>query len=324
MRVLVVAGTGFLGGHAARAFVERGHRVTALVRDEMRAARDPRLEGALLVRGRAGALPQLEPHDVVVYAAGAWVRDDPASADEIARRCREVYVDGVRSLAERARAWSAHFVFMSGTSRFGDREGVLSEESAPGPLSIYGAHKRKSEAILADTEGLRWTAIVPPEVYGAYDASGYARFVQQRIASRRFVLLGDGENRWSLCNVRNVADAMVQIAPGPGLGPLLVADAVPTSQRELASTIARAMGRSALFPRVPRAIALAAAAVNARIPRAGPRFSPAHVRARTRDFLLDTSRARNLGVVPRHDLASGIEEAIAWWRDQERARVGAR
>ncbi|MGZ3449966.1 MAG: NAD-dependent epimerase/dehydratase family protein [Polyangiales bacterium] len=319
MRVLVVAGTGFLGGHAARAFVAEGHEVTVLVRSAERAARDARLRGARIVVGSVSALPALERQDAVVYAAGAWLRDDPASAAEVLARCREVYVEGPTALAERARAWGAHFVFLSGTSRFGDREGPLREDSTPGPMTTFGEHKRKSEAILAGVEGLRWTAIVPPEVYGAHDVGGYARFVFQRVRDRRFVILGDGTNRWSLCNVRNVADAMVKVAGGDGVGPLLVADAEPTSQRELAATIARAMGRTPSFPTIPRVIATTFARLNALRP--GPRFSPTHVRVRTRDAILDTTKATTLGIVPRHGLREGIEEAVAWWQGAGRATV---
>jgi UDP-glucose 4-epimerase len=320
MRVLVVAGTGFLGGHAASAFAARGHEVTVLVRSAERAACDERLNGTRILVGSVTSLPAVLPRqDAVIYAAGAWLRDDPASPAEVLARCREVYVDGVNALAERAAAWDAHFVFLSGTSRFGDREGTATEDSAPGPMTLFGEHKRKSEAILARTEGLRWTAIVPPEVYGAHDVGGYARFVYQRVRDRRFVILGDGENLWSLCNVRNVADAMVEVAGRDGLGPLLVADAKPTSQRELAETIARAMGRTPIFPVVPRSLAHGFARLNAMRP--GPRFSPTHVRVRTRDAILDVAKATSLGIVPRHGLRDGIAEAVAWWQGPGRATV---
>lgn len=322
MRVLVVAGTGFVGGHAARAFLDRGDEVTVVVRDERRARADERLRGARVLVGAAGALPACEPQDVVVYAAGAWKLDDDAPEEEIARRCREVYVDGVQEVAERGARWGAHVMFLSGTSRFGDREGLLEEDTAPGTLSIYGAHKRRSEAIFAGTRGLRWTALVPPEIYGTHnDGGGWVRFVFDRVRARRFVLLGDGDNRWSLCNVHNLTDAMLRLSADDGRGVLLVADARPTSQRELATAIARVLGRRPLFPRVPRTIALAAAALAARVPRRGPRFTPLVVRVRTRETLLDTSKAARAGLVAAHGLDAGIAEAVAWWRSPRRARV---
>jgi nucleoside-diphosphate-sugar epimerase len=324
MRVLIAAGTGFINGHVARAFLARGDAVYALVRSRPRAENDVRLRGARLVEGTLGAIPNevmAEAKDVVVYAAGVWRRDDRSPADETARRCEEVYVRGVEALAEHALAWNAHFVFMSGVSRYGDApwNGPLSEETPPGKLSVFGAHKRKSEAILARfaERGLRWTALAPPEVYGAHDPGGYVRFVYDRVRSRRFVLLGDGENRWSFCNVKNVADAVLHVAGGPGRGVVHVADDRPTSQRELATALARALGRRAVFPRVPRSLALPIAGINAAVPRPfsnSPPLSPAHVRARTSSMILDTSRLAAAGFTPRFGLDEGIAEAVAWWK----------
>ncbi|HEX4338720.1 MAG TPA: NAD(P)-dependent oxidoreductase [Polyangiaceae bacterium] len=324
MRVLVVAGTGFIGGHAAQAFLAAGHRVRALVRATTRSKQDARLRGAELVEGSLGAIPAevLDgPHDAVVYAAGVWRRDLTAPDDEVRRRCDEVYLRGVEVLAERALAWNAHFIFVSGVSRYGELswEGALGEGAAPAKLSVYGAYKRQSEALLerAAARGLRYTALVPPEVYGAHDPGGYVRFVYDRVRGRRFVVLGDGDNRWSLCNVRNVADAALHFAERDGAGPVHIADALPTSQRELAEALSRALWRTPLFPAVPRGIALAVARVNAALPRpaSAPRpFAPAHVSVRTAERVLDTSRAHSHGFTPRFDLKDGIARAVDWWQ----------
>jgi nucleoside-diphosphate-sugar epimerase len=328
MRALVIAGTGFVGGHAAEALLAARNEVWALVRSRQRGGADPRLQGARLVEGTLGALPDevlAGPFDLVVYTAGVWRRDDPAPPGEIARRCDEVYVRGVEVLARRALEWRAHFVFLSGVSRYGDAgwRGPLREDTAAGRLSIYGAHKRRSEAILAElgARGLRWTALAPPEVYGSHDRGGYVRFIYDRVRARRFVLLGDGSNRWSLCNVRNVADAIVALADRDGAGVLHIADAHATSQRELASAVARALGRQARFPRVPVPLASALARINASIPRppgAPPPLSPAQVRVRAATMVLDTSRANALGLEPQHGLDPGIREAVAFWKGWSR------
>jgi nucleoside-diphosphate-sugar epimerase len=131
------------------------------------------------------------------------------------------------------------------------------------------------------------------------------------------VLVGDGENRWSIAHVDNVVEPMRTLADAPGVGPLLVADAVPVSQRRIAETIARALGRSTHLPRVPRSIALAFSSVNARIPRPPefpPPFSPHHVALRTRERIFVTDKARALGVSPRTTFEEGMRAAIDWYR----------
>lgn len=323
MRVLVVAATGFVGGHIAQAFLSRGDDVCALVRSRHRGEADTRLAGARLTVGTLGALPEEAldgPYDVVAYAAGAWRRDERVSSAESARRCNEVYVRGVETLAARALDWKGHFVFLSGVSRYGSARWpeLLREDAPPGELSIYGAHKRRSEAILArlGARGLRWTAVVPPEIYGSHDRGGYVRFVYERVLARRFVLIGRGENRWSLCNVRNIAAAIALWSGGDGAGVVHVADAKPASQRELAASIARAVGRRPSFPEVPRRAALVLSHLNAAVPRpasARSAFSPAHVRVRTSTMVLDLSRAATLGFDPQFGLEDGVREAVGWW-----------
>src|SRR5262245_37030063 len=111
MRVLVVAATGFIGGHVARTFHERGDSVWGLVRSSARAAGDLRLRGVRVIEGTAesppAAIEDVRP-DVVVYAAGVWRVGERASAAGIERRCNDVYVLGVEKAAELGLRSGAH------------------------------------------------------------------------------------------------------------------------------------------------------------------------------------------------------------------------
>ena len=320
-KVLVVGGTGFLGGHAARAFRAAGDAVTATVRDLARAARDERLRDVQLVEAdvvKAVERVRGSTFDVVVYAAGAWQPGTQPTQAEIEERCRVVYEQGLMRVAAAAAEWNAHLFFISGITRFGHTDATTYREDTPaGPLCAYGRGKRRAEEILAQTPGLRSTSLVPLEVYGTHDRGSYLSFLCDRIRARRFVLIGDGANEWSIAHVDNVVGPMLALADGPGAGPLLVADAAPSSQRHMAEVVARALGRSPRFPRVPRSLALALAAINARIPRPPgfpPPFAPHHVALRTRTRLFVTDKARALGGVPRRTFEDGMREAIDWYR----------
>jgi 2-alkyl-3-oxoalkanoate reductase len=331
-RVLVVGATGFIGGHVARACVERGAEVWGLVRSRARAAGDSRLSGVRVFEGDAQAPPDSLVSaakgvalDAVVYAAGVWRFGDRSAPALLERRCHEVYVEGVERAAELALERGAHLVFMSGISRFGSAEAriALREESPPGRLSVFGRHKRLAEELLERlaVRGLRWTALCPPDVYGAGDPGSHVRFVVERMAKRRFFVIGDGSNRWSLCNVDNVAAAVLKFAGGPGLGRLNVADARPYSQIDIAAAVQRALGGAGAIARLPRRLALLAGAINQRLPR--PRswpepFATRHVVLRTRDVLLDTTRARGLGFEPAAGLLEGVQETVASWRAARR------
>jgi nucleoside-diphosphate-sugar epimerase len=86
---------------------------------------------------------------------------------------------------------------------------AVREDTTPGPLCVYGRHKRLAESILerAAAAGVRWTALCPLEVYGAGDPGSHLFLVYRRVMARRYLELGTGQNRWSLCHVGNVVAA---------------------------------------------------------------------------------------------------------------------
>jgi nucleoside-diphosphate-sugar epimerase len=85
MRVLVTGGTGFIGHHVCRRFVDRGDHVVALVRSPGKAARLPAgvepLKGDLSLFADPGL--ELPPFDVVVHLAGVVAADHLAQYEAI-------------------------------------------------------------------------------------------------------------------------------------------------------------------------------------------------------------------------------------------------
>ena len=79
------------------------------------------------------------------------------------------------------------------------------------------------------------------------------------IASGRFFIPGDGRNVKSMVAVRNVVDAALLVAHDErAKGEVyIVTDAHDYSLNEIATAVADALGRSARFPRLPVAAAMA-------------------------------------------------------------------
>ena len=144
---LLTGGTGFVGGHTARALLADGWRVRLLVRDGARPV-SGLLEGLDVERvvghlGAGGIASQaLTGVDAIVHVAGlvkARTLED----------YREVNVRGTRRLAEAAArvAPDALFLLVSSLAAAGPSQGgrPVSEADPARPLSWYGMSKREGE-----------------------------------------------------------------------------------------------------------------------------------------------------------------------------------
>jgi nucleoside-diphosphate-sugar epimerase len=221
MRVLLTGATGFLGGHLAEAFVQRGHQVSAIVRpgsrtDLLRSLRIALHPAALdqpknLLKAMRGA-------DVVVHAAakvhalGFWKDFVRAT------------VTGTNNVLQAAiTAGVPHFIHMSSVGVYGlpRQDGKpYSESDDPGRTyrwNYYSRAKAEAEKLVrnAQTHGLIATTIFRPTlVYGPRDSATFGGIVAA-LRSGRFKWIGTGDNLLSLVYVTDVANAVALAITDP-------------------------------------------------------------------------------------------------------------
>lgn len=214
--VLLVGGTGFLGGHVARALVADGHRVAVLSRrgqpttPGVETLRADRGDPAALAAALAGRRFDLVV-DFLVYTADAVESLMSAAPDAIGRYVMistgQVYL--VTAGAE------APF-------REEQADGPLMAEPAPGTDDhaqwSYGAGKRAAErALLArrESHGLRATALRLPILQGEGDATLRLWAWIERLLDGGPLLLPDGGRRpIRHLDVSDLAAAIVRLARG--------------------------------------------------------------------------------------------------------------
>ena len=265
--VAVTGATGFIGPHVVRRLGDDGWRVRILARRrvdpaqfgvEVEAVKGDLDDGGALVRLLDGA-------NAVVHIAGlirACTRDDflRANAGSVGR---------LAAIAAAAPA-PPRFVLMSSLAA---REPDLSD---------YAASKLAGErALSAAGDGLSWSILRPPAVYGPGDRATlfFFRCVRHGIGP----LLGSAGARLSLIHVEDLASAVgALLADERGTG--LVAE-VDDGQggydwRQMLEAAADAFGRRARIVRVPMAIPYGLGLLNQALARVGytPMLTPGKVR----------------------------------------------
>ncbi len=320
MHILVTGGAGFIGFHATRALLARGHRITAI--DELNAYYDPRLKAARLAEigpnaayrfmqgdiaapGALAAAADAGHFDVILHlAAQAGVRyalQDPAAYT------RSNLV-GHQNVLEFARGHQGlqHLVYASSSSVYGnDTAPPFSEEArADRPVSYYGATKRAGELLshsYAELFGLRQTGLRFFTVYGPWGRPdmAYWLFTDAILKGRPIPVFGGGKLRRDFTYIDDIVEALVRIVETPFRGEAEAAphrlynlgNSHPEAVMDLIRIIEQATNREALIEQAE-----------------GP---PGDVR----ETYADISRAaRDFGFAPRVKLNEGIARFVDWFR----------
>ncbi len=317
---MVTGATGFVGGHLVDQLRARGDEVVALVRSPAKAGRLAE-QGVTLVRGdlhdHAAMRAAVDGADVIYHVAALTGAVDEAEFLAANR-------DGTAHLlaAARAAGHGPRFVLVSSMAAGGParRDMPRIADGDDQPVTMYGRSKLASERVLRG-EPLPWTILRPPSVYGPRDRDNFLTVFR---AARLGVapVFGDGSMQLSLIHVEDLAAAIIAAGTRDGVvgRTYYVNHPEVVTSAEMVRAIGRTVGRDVrLLPLPEWAARTALTATGAwaalwrqrtilRADKANEFFQEAWT-GDPSPFIAAT------GWTPRFDLASGLPQTAAWYRD---------
>jgi len=317
-RALVTGGLGLIGSHIADELV-RGGATEIVILDNFARGTRANLKWALengpvtIVNGdirNPAVLEQVMAGiDVVFHQAGMRITqctDDP-------RLGLEVLADGTFNVLEAAvKAGVRKVVAASSASIYGAAEDYPTREvhHAYGNRTLYGAAKLFNEGLMRsfnemyglDYVALRYFNVYGPrmDVYGAY-TEVFIRWMNGIADGKAPVIFGDGHQTMDFVHVRDVARANLLAAAAPATDVALnIASGSETSLNQLAEQLLAAMDSKLTPEHAPER-----------------KVNPVPRR------LADIRQAQELiGYQPSVSLADGLKTLVAWWHDEQCAKIG--
>ncbi len=311
--MLLTGATGFVGAALLRALLARGmppDRIRCLVRAPERAmaAGIPVASAWIGDLGDPRSLARAaEGIDLCLHVAGAVKGYRPGHFLEANAMGTARLVDALTQAVPGARLVLVSSLAAAGPSPDGATSLLPPDRCRP--CSLYGESKRQGELAVVGAQGLAWTVVRPPIVYGPGDAATRLLFRQ---ALGPVCLVPRAERPLSIIHVDDLVAALLRAAEGRATGRILAVEGPDrTTTHDLLAAIARACGRRARLVPVPMVLprtAAVAADLWARLRRRPGFFSQDKVREiGAPGWVADGAPARQaLGWQPQVTLAAGL------------------
>jgi nucleoside-diphosphate-sugar epimerase len=317
--VVVTGGRGYLGGHLVRELVATGCTVTVVDLSPCPSTQHPNVTHTLAdVSDRRTLVPVMAGADTVIHAAFSPPYATPATQ-------RRVNVGGADIVCDAAlTAGARRVVVLSSTivDRRIRRHPLL--RNAPiSRLAAYAAARRDAEAIALSYQrrGLEVAVVRPKTFVGPGRVGGFALIFELMRRGDAIPLLGTGQARYQLVDVRDLATGVVSLAASSaegvfGFGATRFGSIL--EDFEALGVHAGTGARSRPFPAVLGRAALRTIEL-AGLPPLGEWHYDV---AGERDSIIDVSRAvSELDWHPRYSNSEALTDAYDWYVDMKSNEV---
>ncbi|MCL2725630.1 MAG: NAD(P)-dependent oxidoreductase [Polyangiaceae bacterium] len=258
-QIAVTGAFGFLGSHLVERARKDGTDVLAIVR-ELPSAQAAHARGTITMDALLNDPSRLGGTDVLVHSAAIRHR---YGANPSAYRASNV--DLVEVLMRAAAGRVGRFVFVSSVGVYGFPALLpVHEQSLFAPRTLYSQTKIEAEKLvrkLAPELGLPFTIVRPTIIYGAGDRNGMLDKLAAMIRSRRYLIVGSGNNELHHTHIDDVVEGTLWLSGSDAAKgeDFILAGPETITLRRLSELVAKAVGISLTPLHVPTSVARAVA-----------------------------------------------------------------
>ena len=235
MRVFVTGATGYIGFNVASALRRAGHQVWGLARGREKADLLARNE----IHPVIGSMQEPETYlraasqcSVLIHAAADYTADTFALDGKT--------VEALLSTAAKG-ALPKSLIYTSGVWVFGNTGNNLVDETSPLRPPKFIEPRVRTEELVLQADTIRGTVLRPGCVYGRQGGLTGAWFAGA--AGGDLKVVGDGNNRWAMVHVDDLAEAYLLLAESELAGEdFNIVDGSRYTVRDLAASAACAAG----------------------------------------------------------------------------------
>ena len=253
VKIAIIGGSGFIGTRLGKR-LEKRNDLEFIILDKEPSATFPDHYKHCDVREIPSLREGLKGCDLIINLA-AEHKDNVLPIELY----YEVNVEGQKNICEVAEELDIkRHIFTSSVAIYGFVECDTDESGTFNPFNDYGRSKLQAEEILDDwyVEGRQSTIIRPTVIFGEGNRGNVYNLLRQ-IASGKFMMIGNGENKKSMAYVENIA-AFIEymIDHGKERQIFNYADKPDFTMNELCTAVFEALGRKKKPLRLPYFIGL--------------------------------------------------------------------